>query len=151
MPAAAPYARVLVASDLRPAGADLVRAARRVAPGALLEVVHVLGLDEERVLRELDASEVALQIYRQHRAQPVRQALDRLVEAAGGARGGCATRVEFGRARDMIPRRARAFAADLVVLGAPRGGPLRRLFGGGVARHVLRSVDCDVLLLPGNA
>ncbi|RYF37835.1 MAG: universal stress protein, partial [Comamonadaceae bacterium] len=146
--AALPYARVLVAVDLRGPCADLVVAARRAAPGASTELLHVLGLGEEIVLRELDASEVALQIYRQHRAQPVRQALDRLLELAGGGRSGCSIRVEFGQPGDMILRRARAFGADLLVLRAARGGWLRRLWGSGVARRVLRRTHCDVLLLP---
>lgn len=145
---AAVYGRVLVATDLRGPCADLVAIARRVAPCAVLEVLHVLGRDEEIVLRELDASEVALQIYRQHRARPVRQALEQLLAEAGCGRGGCSARVEFGKPREVIPRRARAFGADLVVLRASRGGLLRGWFGGGVARGVLRGAGCDVMLVP---
>jgi len=81
------------------------------------------------------------------------QAWQRLWEALdtafGGLPAGLATqpvvlRGKPGRALSLLARQP----GDLLVIGAGRGGPLRRMGGGGVARYCLAHACCPVLAIP---
>lgn len=141
------YRKALVAVDMRPRTASLLAAATALAPAAAIELFHALGPGEEIVLRELDASEQALRIYRQHRASAVRQALHRLIDTAKAPGRAVDTAVHVGAAAETILLRAQALAADLLVVGQQRWGLLARLLCRGVVQRVLSGARSDILLV----
>ncbi len=61
----------------------------------------------------------------------------------------CVPRVQSGSARRVIAKAAREVSADLLVLGTHGYSGIAHLVLGTVAGDVLRSVACDVLVVPG--
>jgi nucleotide-binding universal stress UspA family protein len=51
-----------------------------------------------------------------------------------------------GQARQVIPRVAEQFGADLVAVGTTGHADLLYLLLGSVSQHVLHTLSCDVLL-----
>jgi nucleotide-binding universal stress UspA family protein len=83
--------------------------------------------------------------------QPLREKAERLLAPAKEAleRAGvrCSVAVEFGDPADTIVARAKAWNADLIVLGSHRRGAVGSLLPGSVAQKVLHHSDLPVLLV----
>ena len=146
-PALHPYRRLLVAAALEDADAQLLALSAAVAGHARLELLHVLGTDEEIVLRELDASTATLRARREYRAGHAHAALRKLLEPVT-APVHAVTSVDFGESAAAVVARAHASHTDLVVLGKRRRGLMADYLLGGVTRRVLAATRCDVLVLP---
>jgi len=67
---------------------------------------------------------------------------------AGLAAGGSVRYVAVDRVAEAILAEARAFGADLIVLGRPRRGELLTRLFGGVTLRVIRRSSCPVLVAP---
>lgn len=147
-PALASYRRVLVAVDLDAQAARLAGLGCSLSRGRRTDVVHVVDVADEKLLREVDGSGQALQSFRQHRAQRayagVHQALATLDARAAAAE----VAVEFGAMPAAILQRQREAQAELMVIGKTQRGLLADYFLGRSTQQVLAQARADVLVHP---
>jgi nucleotide-binding universal stress UspA family protein len=81
---------------------------------------------------------------------PIDRAHERLFQLGVPAHSFCSVdeRVETGTAWKQILSLAQATHADLIVIGAHKGGASRRLFLGSTANEIVRRAPCPVLVVP---
>jgi len=139
--------RICCAVELSEAAAGVVRQAALLAArtGARLTIVHV----DERAPHGPEPLFAPP-------AKPGRAGLGagfRLVawacEAESLGAGPVRTCRLVGRAVDEIPRFVAAEGCDLLVVGAPAGGALRRWLRAARTASLLRHAGCEVLVVPG--
>ena len=139
------FTRILCAVDFSP---DSV-AAFRVAVDltglhtASLHLLHVIEAEPGAEFPGQDTSDLMIRIMAQANA-----ALEKLV-ASGSSPGASSLTSEIvtGSAFAEIVDRARAWKADLIVLGAKGTASLERLVVGSTAEHVTREAGCSVLVV----
>jgi len=154
-PAGRPYRRVLVAIDMSAVSATALRAAVRLgfAERGALGVFHafqqpgkgslaVAGIPAETIARHVSAT-----------AAQARAAVERFLAGLGPVLG---TRlpditIEEGFPAEALREAAGRLAADLVVIGTRGHGAIGRLVLGSVAEETLRTLACDVLVVPARA
>lgn len=143
-----PFHRILCAADLRASSGATVSFALALAGenDADLELLHVVeSLPPDASSANPSISTPELDAFRSGQATDARTRLgDAALEAASWCR--VTTRVATGDAWRAIVERARASAADLIVVGA-HAGPLRRALFGSTAGRVVRTAPCPVLVL----
>ena len=146
---AAPYGRAIVAADLSPQSLSASRAARTLAPDAIIEHVHVveMPLSFEQTLLQAGASKVEISRYRQARLATARDRLKAVFADADG-KAPMKLRLVQGDARAVLVRQARRRDIDLIALGTHGRGVVSQMLLGSVARHVAQGAWCDVLLAP---
>jgi len=59
-------------------------------------------------------------------------------------------RIEEGNVYEKIIEVASQERCDVIIMGAPKRGPLRRLFGDNVVEKVIRNAPCPVLVIGNN-
>lgn len=135
---------ILVYTDLSPASAEAVRAAKALARAthAALEVVRVVAepLTADWTAEMSTAGLPAVQEAMETEAQ---EWLDGVLGEVGMA--GVELNVAMGDPAGELARRVETQRPDLVVLGAERGNPGRDMVD--MARDLLASVSCSVLLV----
>lgn len=140
--------RVLVATDLSPAGGHALTLARAAPwpPGSQLRIVTVIEPPEvaPEVLERLDAD--ALELSDRLAADLARAHLDAATAKFQIAGVGVETAVLVGRAADEIVGEARAFDAELVIVGSCGRGPFATTLLGAVAAEVVDRAPCPVLV-----
>jgi len=128
--------RVLIALDASPSCGEVVKAvASRPWPlSTSFLLLHVLDPFP------FSKAPLSLQRAKTEAANQLKEAGKRLCS------GGWAMKedVVFGRARHEIPKIARSWKADLVVVGSSEAGAVTRFFLGSTARSVLRHSVCSV-------
>ncbi len=143
-----PFRHILTATDLSaPARPALERGFQlAAASGARYTVLHALGLEAMALLRGAlgdKAPAVSARL-----AEEARARLDALVRATAHDRAVAATGVvDPGLAGDVVPARAQAEGADLVLVGAHGSGFVQRLLLGSTASRLLRKSRCPVLVV----
>jgi nucleotide-binding universal stress UspA family protein len=147
-PALLAYRRVLVPLDVEEQAVSLIALAASLSRGSRVEVLHAIDAGDEKVLQGLDGAEGALSSFRQHRAQAAFLALHRLIEAAPTGEVATEAAIEFGDAQAVVLARARAWDAELVVIGKAQRGLLANYFLGGVTQRMLAHAPSDVLVQP---
>ena len=150
-PASRRYRRVLVGVKLDPQASELVAGARIVAPGARVDVVHMLGTSYEFRLRLADASEAVVRAHRTRTHRDAYRQLNDLIEAACGHEANAVVpRIVVGSAPERLLEMGAAARAGLIVLGKRSRHWLADFFlDRGVACRVLAEAPGDVLLVPG--
>jgi nucleotide-binding universal stress UspA family protein len=145
---AAPYRRVVVAADLSPPSLSASKEARAVAPEASIEHIHAveMPLAFEQALLRAGTSGAEIAAYRRTRLNVARDRL-RAAFAAKDSSGRQRLRIVRGDARDIMVRQATNGRTDLVALGTHGRGAVAQALLGSVTRHVLRSAECDVLVV----
>lgn len=139
---------VLAATDLSPASLHAVDRAIEIAHArsARCTLMTALGLDALGPLQNLlggEAQRVTNELVARQRA-----ALEaRVAEALQDRDIRVQVLVEAGLARTLVPARAAASGADLVVVGSRGQGRLRHLVVGSTASHLLRKSPCPVLVV----
>ncbi|QDE70089.1 universal stress protein [Myxococcus xanthus] len=133
--------RVLVATDFSEASTHALGRAGHLplADGAKVLVTHVLPsrMPAEVGTRALHATARELE----RSAERLRKAL-----RAAGNSATVETHIARGKPVEAILRRARAFGAELIVLGRHGDKPLRNMFLGSTAENVIRGGDLPVLI-----
>lgn len=143
-PAAAPWQRLLAATDFSPAADRAVDLSAALAPDASKRLLHVHGalpeatlalvqLDPAALARYVDAADAAA-------AARFKAICDRHPHWLGQFRRGEAT--------DSVWREATLHAADLVAVGTRGHGPWLGGLLGSVGQRLLAKLDADVLLVP---
>ncbi len=142
------YRRVLLPIDFSDRSRAAVGLARRLAPGARLEVLHVVdGGTLDKVHRSgagdadrLEHAKEAGRAAREAELEPFVAAL--AAETGGEVRG----RVRAGHPPLVICDHAEQIEADLIVMGTRGLSHWPGVLAGGVARRVLYNARCDVAL-----
>lgn len=141
------YERILVAVDSTPEAADVLTHAALLAnsTGAAVRVLHVQAIDV------VDGGGVGGVI----EDETAETAVKVVTEAVGTLKAAGVLKVEGwteetvrGDVPNAVLDQARAFQADLLVLGARRHGSLASLFLGSVSDTVAHRSVCPVLLVP---
>jgi len=148
-PASRRYRRVLVGVKLDPQASELVAGARIVAPGARVDVVHMLGTSYEFRLRLADASEAGVRAHRTRTHRDAYRQMNHLIAAACGHEANAVVpRIVAGAPERLLEMRDAA-RAGLIVLGKRSRHWLADFFlDRGFARRVLLEAPSDVLLVP---
>lgn len=156
-PAAAPYRRPVLALDTDEASGPALALALRLLPPprpqlALVHAYEVRSADEPYPALLTPAEEDAFRLAAR------REATGRLAQlmamahvAAKGMDLRWAPSVQYGSPRTVIPKFVAKHRADLLVLGGHGRSGVTQVFIGSVAGDVLRSVSCDVLVVPPEA
>ena len=149
-PASRRYRRVLVGVKLDPEASELVAGARIVAPGARVDVVHMLGTSYEFRLRLADASEAVVRAHRTRTHRDAYRQMNHLIAAACGHEANAVVpRIVVGSAPERLLEMGGAARAGLIVLGKrPRHWLADLFLDRGVARRVLAEAPSDVLFVP---
>jgi len=141
------YRRVLVPMDFTPVSGPLLRMAMQLAPEARITAFHAFDIPFEAKLWLTGVPEDRIQDYRDKARQFSIDALHALIGDAGADAGRCEAVAELGEAAPLILDQAAAIGADLIVMGKRDQTVAEELLLGSVARRVLASSDCDVLVL----
>lgn len=145
-----PYARVLAALDLSEHArhALVSAAALGLLVGTELHAVHALDdpVNTQMVFAGVD--EKTIHEHTSRRLEAARKAVSRSLETAPLDKLEMTLHVAQGLAFEVVRDTALQQKADLVVIGTRGSGGLKHLFLGSVADQALRSLDCDVLVVP---
>lgn len=144
-PGDAPYARVLLATDLSPDAAHAGRVARRLFPSAILHVLHVCQPPYESALNMAGVDPRALADYRRRCMAEAEEQL-RLFARDAALGADALLEVRLGNPAAEIAVRSRELDADVVVLH-PAKSWLARGMANSVTEQVLADPPCDALLV----
>lgn len=142
-----PYQNILAPVALSHEAHALVSAALEFSAGADVEVFHALCLRHETALRSVEFPEPVLRRYRAWGAERARRAIERVIEAAGGA-SRARPAVGYGPAPATALRKEAAMLPDLVVVGKRQRSLLADFLLGSVTRRLLSHGQADALVLP---
>lgn len=143
----APYQQVLAAVDFSPVSAAVVEHALRLADGAPVLALHVLGSEVEQRLRRAKRNQADVTVWLNRLRGDAETQLDTLLaHVEHGA--SVARRVQPGFSPAAICQCIEDCHADLVVLGRHgHGGGLQDWMLGSVSKDVAFAAPCDVLLI----
>ncbi|MFN3447924.1 MAG: universal stress protein [Roseococcus sp.] len=146
-PPAGPYRRVLVATDFSVPAARASEAAAALGLLAGTEVLLAHALEPPRLLALGDAGP-AERAAAGLEAGAREEAMRGLSAAAAALPAGAESRLVFGAPAAALAALARAWGAELIVLGTRGAGMLRQALIGSVAAELLARPPCDVLAVP---
>lgn len=145
--ASGPYQNILAPVALSHEAHMLVSAALEFSRGADVEVFHALCLRHETALRTAEFPEPVLRRYRAWAAERAHKAIERVIQAAGGA-SRARSAVGYGPAPATALRKEEAMLPDLVVVGKRHQSLLADFLLGSVTRRLLSHGRADALVLP---
>lgn len=145
--ASGPYQNILAPVALSQEAHALVAAALEFSRDADVEVFHALCLRHETALRSVDYPEPVLRRHRAWGAERARKAIERVIEAAGGA-SRARPAVGYGPAAATALRKEAEMLPDLVVVGKRHQSLLADFLLGSVTRRLLSHGRADALVLP---
>jgi nucleotide-binding universal stress UspA family protein len=149
-PADEPYRRVLAAVDFSPVSASVVEHALRLADGAPVDALHVLGSEVEQRLRKAKLAQLDVTDWLARLRSEAGKQLDALLEPIAGS-AAVGRLIQPGFAPAVICQCIDDSRIDLAVLGRHGyGGGLQDWLLGSVSKDVAFAATCDVLLIsPG--
>lgn len=149
-PPVAPYAHVMLTTDLSDGAAAAARAATRlgIAGEARRSILHVVDAPVGHLVLGGNVAPEGRAAYRDDARSEAARELAAFVEATGLGTLRQSPRLSDAAPADAILEAAREEAADLVVVGTHGRSGLAKLFLGSVAEAVLRKADRDVLAVP---
>ena len=148
--AEAEYGNVLLALDASAESSGVVRAAEFLLrnAGARATVVHAWEPQYDGMLLSAGAGGADVVPYAHYPRHAATAAVRDLLRRESKD----ATRYEIvtaeGRPVPTIQRAIELHRPDLLIVGTRGNGPMRRAVLGSVANHLLRTVECDVLVVP---
>lgn len=142
-----PYRRVLVPVDFSAASALTVELARRLVPGADLELLHVFEVPFEGKLQFAGVDELVQQQLRQEARERAVQQLHALASQVGLEPTQYTARVLHGQAVHEVVAQARRDRCDLIVMGKHGTHVTEELLLGSVTQRVLAESEADVLVV----
>ena len=149
VPAARPYADILVGVDFSPACERAVRFAATAFPAAQQRLLHAFQIPMEGRMRLAGATDADMQGYlrimRAH-AEEETQRFGASVRGESGVAGD--SRVMHGPPASVLIEEAAASQMDIVALGRHGGSALDERVMGSVPDNILHYAPCDVLLVP---
>lgn len=145
------YRRVLVPVDFSDNSHQAVLAARALAPGASLHLLHCFDLPYEGRMRMAGATNEDLARYRSQMRLDAEDKMRLLADGLGGDPGRIATSIVPGDVRFELSRLVQQERADLVAVGKQGSSLMGDTFLGSVTSWALSHVACDVLVVPAAA
>lgn len=144
---AGPYRHVAAAVDFSPQSAAAVQDARRLAPGAHIDLVHIFSvpLAFEQAMLRAGTSRADMDAYRSAKARKAREELSLFAREGAGA-GRFETRLIEGEPGPVLVHLAKTGDIDLLALGPNGRGVVLQTLLGSVTQRVLREAGCDVLV-----
>jgi nucleotide-binding universal stress UspA family protein len=148
--AEAPYRRVSLALDASPASSRAVRIKEALLPDDDLRasVIHAYVPPYAGMLEYAGVNERAIMRYTLEWRRDVRSRIVAMLERAGANPNHYDIQLEGKEAPEGIVSAVKRNRPDLLVIGTRGQTWLRRLSLTSVASHVLREVECDVLVVP---
>jgi nucleotide-binding universal stress UspA family protein len=145
-----PYRQVLAAVDFSPVSASVVEHALRLAEGARVDALHVLGSEVEQRLRKAKLAQLDVTDWLAQRRTEAAKQLDSLLEPIADS-AAVGRLILPGFPPVAICQHIDEGHIDLVVLGRHGyGGGLQEWLLGSVSKDVAFAAACDVLLIsPG--
>lgn len=141
-----PYQRVLVAVDFSPNSRKATEYASVIAPGALVNIVHVFEPLFEKQMISTGASDKIIEDYRaKARIDAENQMSAFLATALVGADKALQS-IEHGHASARLPEIVERWDPDLIIVGKHGRSRIEELFLGSVTIHMLAQSQCDVLV-----
>ena len=149
-PADEAYRRVLAAVDFSPVSASVVEHALRLADGAPVDALHVLGSEVEQRLRKAKLAQLDVTDWLARLRSEAGKQLDALLEPVADS-AAVGRLIQPGFAPAVICQCIDDSHIDLAVLGRHGyGGGLQDWLLGSVSKDVAFAAACDVLLIgPG--
>lgn len=144
--ASEPYRRVLVPLDFSKWSEHALEAARAVAPGAHLVLMHSFSIPFEEKLRFAGVDDATLNHYRERARQDARDHLQALVDRHSLLPDQFTLSLTEGDAPMHILMQASERACDLIVIGKHGRQAADELLLGSVTKHVLGESEIDVLI-----
>lgn len=145
-PAAAPWVRVLGASDFSPSAERALPWPGVLAPAAEKHLLHVHPSLPEATLALVQPDPAVLERFT---VEAEKAAVARF-EALAARHPDWIAHFRRGDVADTVEREAIARGADLVVIGTRGHGPWLGGLLGSVGQRLLAKLDADVLLVPGS-
>jgi len=143
----AAYRRVLVPVDFSKWSLPAIHAARTVAPGAELVLLHAFVAPFESRLRMAGVRDEVIDHYLQAARRESMEKLQALVADAGLQPGDVRCSVAHGDAAHVILGLAQEEDCELIVMGKHGQGVVEQFLLGSVTKHVLAESDGDVLVI----
>jgi universal stress protein E len=142
-----PYRRVLVPVDFSEHSRGVLEYARWLEPDAEFHVLHAYeGIERQLWRTDLRKSEIMR--YQRESAKHAGQAMKAFLDRIDGKSNKLRPEIGFGRAPHVISMVSNRLCPDLVVIGNTGRRGLPHLLLGSVTQHVMREVQCDVLVVP---
>jgi universal stress protein E len=142
-----PYRRVLVPVDFSEHSRGVLEYARWLAPDAEFHVLHAYeGIERQLWRTDLRKSEIMR--YQRESAKHAGQAMKAFLDRIDGKSNKLRPEIGFGRAPHVTSMVSNRLCPDLVVIGNNGRRGLPHLLLGSVTQHVMREVQCDVLVVP---
>lgn len=137
---------VLACVDLDDTATEVVAKAMSVCPGRTIRVLHAFEAPLEAKMRGAGVDHEAIALHRRVSREDSKRKLGKLLDAVGGPERSLVPVLRSGYPPTVIRKSVTRFGCDLVVLGRNRSR-LGELFVGSVSKHVMREVECDVLVV----
>jgi nucleotide-binding universal stress UspA family protein len=148
------YRRPLLALDLDDTALQVLELTSRVlpVPRPPVALIHAYEAPFRALVYPSPSAEAASE-YREHCRRQANRRLEELLAAAStrlapGDEIHWMPHLQYGAPRAVIPSTAAELGCDLLALGTHARSGVARTLIGSVAADVLRSVTCDVLLVP---
>lgn len=140
------YQRVLIPLDFSPWSERAVALARKVAPDAMLVLMHSFAIPFEEKLRFAGVDDATLVHYREKARNEARQQLQDFVLTNGLRNDKYQLCLPEGDAPQSILIQAKERGCDLIVIGKHGRQAVDELLLGSVTKHVVSEAECDVLV-----
>ena len=141
------YRRAVAAVDFSPASTATLGLARAIAPGAHVELLHILDTPYEALLATAGVAPEAIHAFHVQARQRALEQLHALGTSAGLDRDDRTVSVGHGEAAAAILERVRRSHAELVVMGKHGTHVTEELLLGSVTRRVLGECVADLLMV----
>jgi universal stress protein E len=144
------YRDVAIATDLSGASLPLIRAAVRLGSleGAAATVVHAVHPSYDGMMKSVGLDESTIGRYQRSSQEHARQRIQAMVADAGLPSDSTRVIVRSEPPAAAIRAVLKYERPELLAIGASRWFLLKRLLIGSVADRLLRTVPCDVLVIP---
>lgn len=148
-PAQAPYAQLLVATDLSERSAHVIAVALDAVQKAPVTLLHAFRGEMESALSLVGAPVESLRLYREEEAEAASARLEAHWKAVrGGTRREVRRQLVHGHPVSAILNAATDLGADLVALGKHAGPRWEELIVGSVVQNLVQQLRGDVLVVP---
>ena len=141
------YEKILAPVDFSGSSCAILEAAKAIAPGAVLNVLHAYDPLFEGKAMYAGVSDDALAHYRKAVESEARERMDGLIVKCLSKDSLVTRIVKRGYAPGVIEQAIADRDIDLVVMGAQGDSEVSRFFLGSVSLHVLLEAQIDVLLV----
>ena len=146
-----PYRRVLVPVDFSASSVAAITLARRVAPGALVVLLHAYEVPFETRMRMAGVDTQRIEQYRAQAKQSAHQRLHEAAAAAGLRPGQWRPCLLMQDPSLAIVEQEQEADCDLIVIGKHGAGMVEDFLLGSVTKHVLAESAGDVLVSTARA